>query len=74
MGRRAVSPQEWDVAMSFKRIENENKFFHQNDGRNWDHIYERGYDSKYGSMLVCWEEELRRSPTMDEFYGGASWD
>lgn len=41
---------------------------------DWQRVYRRGCDSKYGTIMVSHEMRVWRHPTFDEFYGGAAID
>lgn len=73
---RMLSKDAWRDIETFEHVENENEYFLDDRwrGMEWEKVYCEGCDSKYGSLMVCWEKRLVRNPTAEEFYGNAPWD
>lgn len=41
---------------------------------DWQRVFKRECDSKYGTIMVSHSMRAWRNPTFDEFYGGAMID
>ena len=70
-----IAPAEWQrIKRDYRFYRNVSDFEMPEEYRahsDWQRVFKRGCDSKYGTIMVSHSMRAWRNPTFDEFYGGA---
>ena len=78
MASKMIAPAVWQrIKRDYRFCRNVSDFEMPEECRahsDWQRVFKRECDSKYGTIMVSHSMRAWRNPTFDEFYGGAMID